>query len=164
MNKEKRQLQAKKVAANILGAIGAVFAILWIIFTFIPFFQVISVLNDDQMFDYLLRLFIDPFFIIMLITLAISSGITNEIRAKEAPPTPVVQKQASTYYAPPVRVQPAAPIKEVIIKERKIIHVLPSTCPNCGGKLSDKDVHWVGPLKAACPYCEGAIYVEEREV
>ena len=165
LSKEKKKMEPKMIAGNILGAVGALFAILWIFLTLVPIIMMIPEVDEDLMFDYIIRLFLDPYFFLMIIPLAISSSLINEVRMKNAPSAAPVQKTATTYYTPPTpSPQPASPVKEVIIKEKKIMHVLPHECPNCGAKISDKDVRWVGPLRAACPYCDGEIYAEEREL
>ena len=166
MSKKKGKIEPKMLAAHILSGVGALFLILWLFLTLIPIIQFVATadLTDDQIIESVLRIIIDPFFFLMLIPLAIGSQFYNEIKLRDAPPAPAAKSPTQTYYAPQAPSAPAAPVKEVIIKEKKIMHVLPSTCPNCGGKISEKDVRWVGPMRAACPYCEGDIFVEEREM
>jgi hypothetical protein len=38
--------------------------------------------------------------------------------------------------------------------------MLPSVCPRCGGPL--KDVEWIDPMSAECPYCESVVRAEPR--
>ena len=33
------------------------------------------------------------------------------------------------------------------------LHLLPATCPSCGGPTRGHEVKWTGPQSADCPYC-----------
>ena len=51
----------------------------------------------------------------------------------------------------------------VVTVDRRIVYQVPTTCPECGGSLSNEDVDWVGPLQAKCPYCRTTIEAQPAE-
>ncbi len=36
---------------------------------------------------------------------------------------------------------------------------IPNRCPNCGAPLNEKNVKWIGPTTAKCPYCDTGVPV-----
>ena len=54
--------------------------------------------------------------------------------------------------------------KIVIKRQVKVIPVLPQKCPNCGAAITHNTVKWSGPMSATCNYCEGMIYLDEKEI
>jgi hypothetical protein len=40
----------------------------------------------------------------------------------------------------------------------------PTSCPDCGGKLTSANVDWVGPLTLKCPYCGSTVQALKRQV
>jgi len=44
------------------------------------------------------------------------------------------------------------------------VHEPPTFCTNCGGKISNQNVDWVGPLTIKCPYCGSTLQTVRRRV
>jgi len=49
--------------------------------------------------------------------------------------------------------------------ERTVVREsLPAECPKCDAPLRYDEVEWVGPRRAACPYCGQTVDLVEREI
>ncbi|NHI94877.1 MAG: hypothetical protein EAX96_20480 [Candidatus Lokiarchaeota archaeon] len=56
-------------------------------------------------------------------------------------------------------------LQKILIKRQvKVIPVLPQKCPSCGAAITHNTVKWSGPMSATCNYCEGMIYLDEKEI
>lgn len=46
---------------------------------------------------------------------------------------------------------------------KRVVYQVPAICPSCGASLNIKQVDWVGPLQAQCPYCLATLDASERD-
>ena len=49
-------------------------------------------------------------------------------------------------------------------KKVRVRYTVPEKCPQCKALLNLKNVIWLGPMDAKCPYCDAGIRAEEVEI
>jgi hypothetical protein len=89
-----------------------------------------------------------------ILVLVAISGVTQALIKRQ------VDKESETAAA---KAKAQAQQESEAARRIKAASLLPPVCPHCGAPVTPEKVHWNGPNKATCAYCDAPLPLVEPE-